>query len=525
MNTTLKLALAFSVSCSASFALAGIHPDVTLLDSAGQPVGQSNLPLSTEQTCGDCHDTGFIAKNHDHPPHIASNCLLCHSENYDAEAYFSTRQSTEASWAAVAGITQTALVNWQDDGWHWSDQVLNGSDEISAEQLGIKASDSEVCAQCHGIVHNSSEPLTIVMDEPIGRLTLKEGAIFSGQRLSDTALSVVGDVDLHRTFDIHAERLVECTDCHRAANNPVHGGAHGSNLSHLAHDPRQADLSEFLERPDHNLIIGVAGGDGNCKGCHEPEENHSEWLPDVAKHFEALTCQACHITELFGPAKQWVDNSLRDEKGQPIVLWRSVDATTHAVSGFKPLLLQRPDDGKFAPYNVTLTRYWRDAQTNSAVDMALVSQAWQNTTLPAATTDTQLSPEAIAQMTVALQNLGIAEPQLANKLEQIPINHGVSRDQWAQKDCQACHSEDGVFQAAMPLAPAYEGFTAPASLLNEAAPAMTLITGSDNVLYAISDVEVSLELSQRAPTFLIAGSFIGLLGFAGVWRWLNRHRR
>src|SRR5210317_922826 len=45
----------------------GMHPEVPLLDTNGNPVIESGLPLSTMQTCGgDCHDTSYIMHGSDH---------------------------------------------------------------------------------------------------------------------------------------------------------------------------------------------------------------------------------------------------------------------------------------------------------------------------------------------------------------------------------------------------------------------------------------------------------------------------
>jgi len=43
-----------------------IHPPVPLLDAAGRSVRDSGRPLSLMRSCGDCHDTGFIAEHNYH---------------------------------------------------------------------------------------------------------------------------------------------------------------------------------------------------------------------------------------------------------------------------------------------------------------------------------------------------------------------------------------------------------------------------------------------------------------------------
>ena len=73
-----------------------MHPDVQLLDRNGQPAVVTGLPMASDVTCNDCHDGLFITQNHDHPQHIATNCLLCHTDDYDAAA--SLRDTHTQRW-------------------------------------------------------------------------------------------------------------------------------------------------------------------------------------------------------------------------------------------------------------------------------------------------------------------------------------------------------------------------------------------------------------------------------------------
>ena len=43
-----------------------LHPEVPLLDAAGNKVVDSAAPLSTMTTCGECHDTAYIEASSDH---------------------------------------------------------------------------------------------------------------------------------------------------------------------------------------------------------------------------------------------------------------------------------------------------------------------------------------------------------------------------------------------------------------------------------------------------------------------------
>ena len=521
MNRLLLASLAIVVT-QAFGATNGIHPEVQLLDDQGVPVVVSNNPMSATETCTDCHDGAFINANHDHSPHIASNCLICHSDGYTAEDFINARETEHSKWSAMAGLANKSLAYQDDTGWHWQRDALGEEGELEASELGVKSADSESCGQCHGIVYNSSEPLVVDPDADIGRLTRNEGVIYSGQKLSNSGMNISHKDDALRSFDVHAERLLECTDCHRAANNPLHGGAHGEKLDHLAHDPRLPNISEFLERPDHNLVIGAAGAGGGCKGCHTPEESHS-WLDETELHMDVLACQSCHITDLYGPAQQFKDDSVRDSNGQAIVQWRSMSSSIDLNKGFQPVLLQRPEDGKFAPYNVSMTRYWRDGADNKAVTTDIVDQAWKQSGLAGVEAGQYLNEADLQKLQDSLLALGVKQPEIATLVETTAINHGVSRDDFALSECEACHTEQGRMQASLPLAPVHPGYVPPASLTADGKPVMAMNQDSDNMLYVSSGVTGDYELNSYL-TLQVSGLFGALFGLFG-WLWIKRNKR
>jgi hypothetical protein len=55
-----------SILGAAELAANELHPEVPLLDASGRPVLLSAEPLSTMQTCGECHDAVFIESSSDH---------------------------------------------------------------------------------------------------------------------------------------------------------------------------------------------------------------------------------------------------------------------------------------------------------------------------------------------------------------------------------------------------------------------------------------------------------------------------
>ena len=69
----------FSLSSAAN----SLHPEVPILDAAGQLVIESGLPMSTMTSCGgDCHQTSYIMANSDHADAGASQ--IGHGENAHA---------------------------------------------------------------------------------------------------------------------------------------------------------------------------------------------------------------------------------------------------------------------------------------------------------------------------------------------------------------------------------------------------------------------------------------------------------
>lgn len=91
---TLILALAFGIGAALArnnnapaAAASPIHPPFALLDADGNHVLKSNKPISTMQTCGQCHDTDFIV-----------------SHSYHADLGLSDYKETPDSWNASNGL-------------------------------------------------------------------------------------------------------------------------------------------------------------------------------------------------------------------------------------------------------------------------------------------------------------------------------------------------------------------------------------------------------------------------------------
>jgi hypothetical protein len=257
-----------------SLAANDFHPEVPLLDASGGLLVNSGGALSTMQTCGACHDTAFIEESSDHAAagmfdEGEIDCLACHSDAGDRREW-------------TAGM-------FRPDG-----VLIEGAFDIHKPK-------DENCAQCHGIVSNKLEvPLTNEAASESNSMTDLTGQIISPQKISNSGLNIAGKEALTHAFDIHADRVVGCVNCHYSLNNPVYFQQRKeSRPAHLDFDPRRLTSADYLERPLHQLakgssMHGLNSAESNnsmrrCESCHNAENAH-EWLPYKKRHFASLAC-------------------------------------------------------------------------------------------------------------------------------------------------------------------------------------------------------------------------------------------
>lgn len=538
-----------------------LHPTFKLLDHEGKPVQESGGPLSTMQTCGQCHDTQFIASHSFHTdlgfsetyapgtapsgrpwdtsaglygkwdplayrylspagdsrpdlderswtvffarrisgggPAEASgvemNCFLCHLEQPNNEARVAAIQNGEGQWSATATLLGSGLV-WRvsDGGYRWNASAFDANGEITARYVSIQDPTNENCAQCHGLVHtNSQEPLTLTGCSTDNWQTATTGQVISGQKISLSGMNLANKVELSRSWDIHAERGLQCTDCHYSLNNPAHAQPDAeSRPSHLEYDPRRLEIGEYLQKPDHNLARGQSaqftiapeqkGAMRRCESCHNAD-THKDWLPYTERHMQEVACETCHIPQLYAPAVQSYDWTALQSNGLPLSACRGVEGDSGTlndlVTGFQPVLLQRANiDGRklLAPYNLITVWYWvyddpagvrpvREADLRAAffeggsADGGYVPEVLQALDSDG---DGQLNQSELhldtpeKQLVIAnrLAALGLSNPRIQGETQPYSINHNVARREWALRDCQTCHNEDSLLSAPMKLA-------------------------------------------------------------------------
>ncbi|MCA9729893.1 MAG: hypothetical protein KC729_19575, partial [Candidatus Eisenbacteria bacterium] len=174
-----------------------IHPAFPILDAQGGVARITGDAASATRTCGACHDIAFI-RGHDTHRDRGADCIQCHFEG----GHLPDRDSAYTS---------------------------DGS--LVREAITIGAPRNDNCALCHGLSHGGTDPLTLPeAGIDVADLTLLTGEIFSGQDLSESFLNVEGKDDRDYSWGVHAQRLLQCVDCHYAANDPERPGAKQSSV-------------------------------------------------------------------------------------------------------------------------------------------------------------------------------------------------------------------------------------------------------------------------------------------------------
>lgn len=517
-----------------SLALAGpMHPAFPVLDRQGQDVLVSGAPWSPSQTCGACHDTEWIAQHSSHAnptapgpegalpwetgddvlgrwdpdlytvpdardlaawsqtyglDHVGGgpsqvlgvemDCVLCHLDQADDGARRAALAAGRPELANTATLTGAGLVTVDlaaEVPVRW-DPAAFDQGLFPVERLALGPPQAARCGSCHGTVHQGEEPL----HQPDGRRSRATGMVYSGQRIDRSALNLVDKDAQDRSWDVHAERLLHCADCHYPLNHPAYREEGESRPDHLRFDPRKADLSSYLYRPSHELAKGAQTVEGEdptaaaaramrrCEGCHDPTVGHA-FLPNRDRHFDAVSCETCHVPELQWTARQMLDWTALDADGQPLQAWRGTagqpDDPAALHDGYLPVLLPRPElDGsrKLAPYNLSTTFLWQSA--GAPVPRAALEAAWTMDTALLAGLDVDgdgaLSqaerrldtPDKVVLMAGRLRTAGVADPQITGFVDAWPLSHGVTRGQHVTRECTTCHGDRSRLDQGIELA-------------------------------------------------------------------------
>ena len=596
-----------------------LHPNFILLDADGVNVLESTNAVSTMQTCGECHDTEFIAshafhsdlglsdyaaskeswdsstgtfgqwnpltyrflsqngderldlstaewlmlngervvgggpattsrdgtlltdlKSSKNDPETAllnesgnvttwdwdksgtmeMNCFLCHLETPNTAARADAIHAGEFGNANTATLLGLNIVNKSVDGWAWNAESFTETGELKSETIGIQDPTNSNCATCHGEVHpDSEEPLTLNACDLDYPQTATTGQVVSAQRINESGVNLTGKNELDRSWDIHAERQLQCTDCHYALNNPSHlSEAQSSNPEHLIYDPRSLEIGEYLQRPDHNFARGESaqfnvapeykGTMRRCENCHDASKGHADWLPYIETHTNAVACETCHIPQMYAPAIQTYDWTVITTDGKAVESCRGVEgdpnAVTSLVAGYEPVLLNRTNidgDTLLAPYNLITSFYWVYDDANESkrpvrlVDLEAAyldngNYAADIVTAFDSNTDGNLSaseltidsPAKEETVKAKLAALGLNNPRIEGMVQPYSINHNVTQGKDAVNDCKACHNENARMSQPIKLAdhaPVMPIFDAD----NNVKGSGEFVTGADGALY------------------------------------------
>jgi hypothetical protein len=322
---------------------------------------------------------------------VEMNCFLCHFPTPNNAARVEALQAGEFRWANTATLLGTGLVERSGDEWQWNPDAFDADGSLLPDYVTVQDPSDENCGQCHGLVHYDVQT-PLVLDECRADQwsTITTGQVFSAQRLADTGLNFEDKPDLSRSRDVHAERVVSCTDCHYALNNPVYyRELDEERPDHLVFDPRRIDLGEYLYRPLHEFAKGQSAQGKlapefdntarRCESCHNADESH-DWLPYTERHMAALACETCHIPKLYAPARQTNDWTVVELDGTAQTACRGVEAVDNLsdvplLSGYEPVLLPR-ENGSLAPFNLITSWYWVYGDPARPVPLRDLQAAW-----------------------------------------------------------------------------------------------------------------------------------------------------
>lgn len=419
------------------------------------------------------------------------NCFLCHWPEANNEARVAALAEGRFGDAVTATLVGSGLVdaaadpNVRPTNWVYNLDAFDEQGNLKREYVRVQDPTVSNCGTCHGITHNDQGTPLSFAELAVGDWnTLTTGQIMSPQRIDASGLNIAGKEALGRSWDVHMERVLDCTDCHYSLNNPVYyQEKSGEQPAHLAFDPRRLDLGEYTYRPLHQFAKGqsaqgtlASSYDGSlrrCESCHDAGSSH-EWLPYVERHTAAVACESCHIPRLYGPALQSVDWTVLDAAGEPVRAFRGLEGDELGpdalLSGYEPVLLPRANkDGTttIAPFNLITSWYWVYGEPSRPVPLRALQAAYfdGNDYAPeivsafdansnGALSRSELSITTDEQEAAVAQRLsaaGLDDPRIAGEVQPYGINHDVVAGEWATKDCRACHGSESRLAAPLAL--------------------------------------------------------------------------
>lgn len=426
---------------------------------------------------------------------VEMNCFLCHTPSPNNEARGEALKTGAFQWANTATLLGSEIVALSDEGYSWNPEAFTENDDVDPQAIQIQDPTNTNCGACHGLVHdNVEDPLITLGCSPERWSTITTGQIISPQQMADSGMNLADKDTLTRSWDVHAERLLNCVDCHYSINNPLfYQEGETTKPDHLMFDPRRVEIGEYLEKPLHQFARGNSAQSfvapelkdtmRTCESCHAVDTTH-DWLPYLDSHLDALSCESCHVPQLYSSANMvndWTvllpDETARKEcRGTGGV----VNTVETLLVGFEPILIPSPDSSgemKLAPHNMITNWFWVYGDPPKPVVFADLQQAYfeNGDYHPGillrfdANNDGQLTKDELVIDTDAKQEfvrdrlvrLGLPNPRIVAETQPYSINHDVASADWALDDCTACHGEDSRITQPFKLASTIPGAVMP----------------------------------------------------------------
>ena len=489
--------------------------------------------------------------NWDESGTMEMNCFLCHLETPNTEARATFIQNGEFGIANTATLLGLDVVDYDGSAWTWNPTAFNELNEVKSEVMKIQDPTNANCAACHGEVHESEEPLVYDACNTDYLQTATTGQVVASQKISASGVNLSGKSDLNRSWDIHAERQLQCTDCHHALNNPSHAyQSQGDNPDHLVYDPRTLEINEYLEKPDHNFARGVSAQYNadpdtestisRCETCHDTNISHAGWLPYNDRHMQVIACETCHIPQMYAPAYSTLDWTVIKLDGSARSECRGIEGTntvTDLVTGFQPVLMQRTDvqDDKvlFAPYNLITSFFWvyEDVNGNTRpvrktdLETVYISNGNYSADILSAfdsNSDGSLSDAELVLDTTAKQDLvagkltalGLKNVHIEGQVQPYSINHNVGDSESATDDCETCHNTDSRVTESILLAE-----SAPAGITPEFVSGIN-VTATGSIVSADGALYYS-PINENDETYIFGHNRVALIDWFGAFLFLG----
>ncbi len=427
---------------------------------------------------------------------VEMNCFLCHIPSPDNNARADALQSGNFKWVNTSTLIESGIVTMSEGSYTWNESLFDEDMEILPEAILIQDPTNNNCGACHGLVHdNVEDPLVTLGCSPERWSTITTGQIISPQKMSDSGMNLANKETLNRSWDAHAERLLNCVDCHYSINNPLYYQENkASKPDHLLFDPRRVEIGEYLEKPLHQFARGNSAQSyvapelkdtmRTCESCHEVGSSH-EWLPYLDSHLDVLSCESCHIPQMYSSGNQVHDWTVLLPGNLPRRECRGSEGDVNTMGsllvGFEPVLIPSPDiDGnmRLAPHNLITTWFWAYGDPPRPVILADLQAAYYENggyhpgivlrfdenndgelTAEEMVIDSQAKEEFVRDR---LALLGLSNPRITGETQPYSINHDVASADWALDDCTACHGDDSRITQPIRLATASPGGILPA---------------------------------------------------------------